>query len=216
MEEVKKTSDDFLSWEITRTEKRDRVRQLLLAIGATFILVSVIGALLYRPFSFARTYSTGRLDDFFYTAIMVVISTIGAVYILFLMNKFLPYVERKYYLDNNGVTVWKGGRKKQFTWNELESFSVHQSMYFIESTRDWPGEHMRKEMYLTSERIEGKVFYLFKRSKNKFLGFFYKTFVVLYSEPEISQKVLDFLLRYLPQRDMKPTVDLGLRFYYFK
>ena len=63
--------------------------------------------------------------------------------------------------------------------------------------------------------IQGEIFYL-KTEPKSFLSRFYKTFVVVYSGPDSSKIVEEFLNEYLPQKRMKPTTDMGLVFYKFK
>lgn len=211
-----KIPDGSLSWEITSEEKRERTQKLLSVIAIPFVLMSAMGILFADTSSFSELLSTDALGSLLREVAFVVLIAIGAVLFLFVINKFWPYANRKYQIDAKGVTIWKGKRQKYFLWSELENYFIYKSLSSSRSTRDRLNEPTKKQVNLAAKNIEGEVFYLSKKPRNILLRIFYKTFAVIYTEPDNSQNVNNFISRHLPQRKMRSFDSLGLKSHYFK
>lgn len=208
--------NNSLAWEITGEEKRERTQKLLLVIGIPFVLMSAMGILFANSSSFSELLSADSLRSLLREVAFVAIIAISAVLSLFVVNKFWPYADRKYQLDAGGVTISKGKRTKYFLWSELGNYFIYRSFSAQRSTRDRLLEPTKKQVSLAIKNIEGEVFYLAKKPKNILSRIFIKTFAVIYTEPDNSQNVNNFISRYLLLKKMSPFDKFGLKFYYFK
>jgi len=212
-----------LSWEITAREKKERTQKLIFRVWFPFIILGIVAATIGYPALFTYHFLTKGwiyiLRQIFYTMIGV----IGSFLLLLLINKLIPYKERTYFLDNNGIIISKGKKKKQYLWNEFEYFYPYSKRYIPEPPRDLPQLHPqdsiggpeREKIFSAEQQIVGEIFYLKKKPKNIFSRL-YKSFVAIYSEPNNTRAINKFLSNYLQRRTMKATSDLGLIFYEFK
>ncbi|MCD6550015.1 hypothetical protein J7K24_00530 [bacterium] len=121
------------------------------------------------------------LKNFLYSIFFTTLLIIGIILFLFVGNKIFPYQRRVYYLDSQGITISKGKKKKHYSWDDFECFYRYSVGRGSFRTTSFPSNS-------TSKMIQGETFYLKMESKS-FLSRFYKTFVVVYSEPDIIQKL---------------------------
>lgn len=204
-------NNEVLTWEITPSEKRAQIRKF---ISKTWLVL--VGLVVFSLFYYVSDFFSWMLREGIKLALFrVVYVAIGvAVFIglFFLLNKFIPYKLRAYRLDDLGIIISKGKRKKYFSWNEFECFYPYRS---YQNYPNYPGKSMRGQLLEAGQQIEGQIFYLKKKST----GFFSKLcriFVVVYSESNNSKAVSKFLSKHLPSRKMTSSTDLGLIFYQFK
>jgi hypothetical protein len=221
-----------LTWEITPQEKRERTEKVrLLWFGVVlsffcYIMIEVLG----------RSRSKEEFIVSLYTAIFIIASVIVWFSIAFILNKRIPYPKISYYLDSQGITIIKGNKKKHFLWKDFECFYIYTIVRselnqrtkkskiesFLERAEDRRAAQIGKDLVAKIKEVEemrrkimGEIFYL-KKKQSGFLSKFYKTFVVLYSEPDNWQEVLDFIKKYLSQKTMGQFTDSGLVFYEFR
>jgi hypothetical protein len=204
-------NNEVLTWEITPSEKREQIKNF---ISKTWLVL--VGLVIFSLFYYVSDFFSWALREGIKPALLrVIYVAIGVVVFIglfFLLNKFIPYRLRTYRLDNAGIAISKGKKKKYFSWNEFECFYPYR---FYQSYPNYPGESMRGQLLEAGQQIEGQIFYLKKKS----IGFFSelcRIFVVVYSEPDNSKAVSKFLSKYLPSRKMTSSTDLGLVFYQFK
>jgi F0F1-type ATP synthase membrane subunit c/vacuolar-type H+-ATPase subunit K len=221
-----------LTWEITPQEKREKtekVRLLWFGVVLSFVCSIIIEVL-------GRSRSKEEFIVSLYTAIFIIASVIFGFLIAFILNKRIPYPKISYYLDSQGITIIKGNKKKHFLWKDFECFYLYTIVRselnqrtkkskiesFLEMLEDKKTAKIGKDLVAkliegeeVRRKIMGEIFYL-KKKQSGFLSKFYKTFVVVYSEPDNWQEVLNFLKKYLPQKPIGPFTDAGLVFYEFR
>ena len=204
-------TNEVLTWEITPSEKREQIKKF---ISKTWLVL--VGLVIFSLFYYVSDFFSWMLREGIKPALLrVVYVAIGVtvfIWLFFLLNKFIPYKPRTYRLDDAGIAISKGKKKKYFPWSEFECFYPYRS---YQSYPNYAGESTRGQLLEAGQQIEGQIFYLKKKS----IGFFSKLcriFVVAYSEPNNSKAVSKFLSRRLPSRKMTSSTDLGLVFYQFK
>lgn len=205
---------EFLTWEITPIKQKERNQKILF-----FLLSSLpifIGIFITATSSSKVEFSSrDTLRVIFYG-----VSVIVAILLLFLIiNKFFPYQKRVYYLNNQGITISKGNKKKYYLWSDFECFYQYASQRGHVKSFRYSNKYILEEdikrIIETEKEIQGQIFYLKKKSFG-LLSKFYKIFAVVYAEPDNSEIVKIFLSKHLPQISMKANTDLGLVFYRFK
>ncbi len=205
---------EFLTWEITPTEQRERNQRILIFLLSS--LAIFIGIIIATTFSSKVELS---IKDHLRAILYGVSVIVGIILLSFIINKFFPYQKRIYYLDNQGITISKGNKKKYYLWNKFECFYQYASQSGrVKSSRysnKYIPEEDIKRIGETGEKIQGQFFHLKKKSLG-LLSKLYKIFVVVYAEPDNSEAVKNFLSKHLPQMIMKASTDLGLVFYQFK
>ena len=186
-----------------------------------FILGILAGTIAY-PASFIYDLTKKGITHVLKNAFWIISWTILAPTLLLVINRFFPYKERTYFLDDNQLVISKGKKKKQYSWDEFEYFYPYSGRYktkSYEGLAQWSpyniGEGQREKLFKTEKEVIGEIFYLKKKPKN-LLSKLYRSFTIIYSEPNNNKEVLRFLSRHLERRDMKSTSDLGLVFYEFK
>jgi hypothetical protein len=204
-------NNEVLTWEIIPSEKRGQIKNF---ISKTWLVL--IGLVIFSLFYYVSDFFSWALREGIKPALLrvvyVAIGVVAFIALFFLLNKFIPYRLRTYRLDDAGIAISKGKKKKYFSWKEFECFYPYRS---YQSYPSYPGESMRGQLFEAGQQIEGQIFYLKKKS----IGFFSKLcriFVVVYSEPDNSKAVSKFLSKHLPSRKMTSSTDLGLVFYQFK
>lgn len=195
MQNQPQDSEKILDWEITSAEKRKQIQKFTLIGGPIIILVSLVVLI------------SESSEDIFAT----ISSIIGSFVLLLVVNRLWPYHNRRYHLDDNGITISKGENEKTFLWSEFECF------YLYSSERGHNGRMIGevRRVHDMSLQIQGQIFYL-KRRQDGIIAKMRKVFVVVYSEPEKSNSVLNFLSQRLTKKEMSDTTDLGLVSYEFK
>jgi hypothetical protein len=204
-------NNEILTWKITPSEKRERIKNF---ISKTWLIL--VGLVIFSLFYYVSDFFSWVLHEgikpAFLRVIYVAIGVVVFIALFFLLNKIVPYRLRAYRLDDTGIVISKGKKKKYFPWNKFECFYPYRS---YQSYPNYPGESMRGQLLEAGQQIEGQIFYLKKKS----IGFFSqlcRIFVVVYSEPDNSRAVSKFLSKHLPSKKMTSSTDLGLVFYQFK
>jgi len=205
---------EFLTWEITLTEQRERNQKILI-----FLLSSLpifIGIIITATFSLKVEFF---IKDHLRAILYGVSAIVGIILLFLVINKFFSYRKRIYYLDNQGITISKGNKKKYYLWNNFECFYQYASQRGRVKSSWYSNKYISEEdikiIGETGEEIQGQFFHLRKKSLG-LLSKLYKIFVVVYAEPDNSEAVKNFLSKHLPQMTMKASTDLGLVFYQFK
>ena len=212
-----------LIWKITAVEKKKRTQRLIFRIWLPFIILGIIAATIGYPMLFSYHFITKGWIFILRQIIYTTIGVIGSLLLLLLINRFIPYQERSYFLDNNGLIISKGRKKKHYLWSDFEHFYPYSERYISGPPQDvqqWhPQDYVaggkREEIFKAESKTMGGIFYLKKKPKN-ILSKLYKSFVIIYSEPNNTNAVLKFLSSHLPTKQMKATSDLGLALYEFK
>ena len=212
-----------LSWKITATEKKERTQKLIFRVWLPLIILGIVAATIGYPMLFTYQFITNGWPFILQRIIYTTIGAIGSLLLLLLINKFIPYQERTYFLNDSGVTISKGSKKKNYLWSDFEYFYPYLERYISEPPRDFPQLHPqdsiggpeREKIFGAEQEIVGEIFYLKKKPKNIFSRL-YKFFVVIYCEPNNTGTVNKFLSNYLQRKTMKATSDLGMVFYEFK
>lgn len=203
--------DIILTWEITPLEKRKRIRKFILKVW-----LAVIGLIIFSSFwNISGFYSWALrqgIKSAFFEVIYITIAAAIFIWLFFFLNELTPYKLRTYRLDNRGIEISKGKKKKYFSWNEFECFYPYR---FYRSYPNYPGELFRRRILKLEQQIRGQIFYLKKKSTGPFAKLF-KVFVVVYSEPDNIKAVEEFLSKHLPKKKRTLSIDLGLIFYQFK
>lgn len=200
-------SNEVLTWEITPSEKRRQVRNFILKTWLIFVVLAILS---FTNF-FDWTLREG-IKPVLFTVIHAAIGVVVSIWLFFLLNEFIPYKSRAYRLDDSGIVISKGKKKKYFSWNEFECFYPYRA---YQNYPNYLEESMRGQLLEAEKQIEGQIFYL-KKKPTSFFSKLYKIFVVVYSKPNNSKEVSKFLAKHLPSRKMTPITDLGLVFYQFK
>lgn len=205
-----------LFWEISPSKKRKQIQKFILISGPILILLFVLGLITYFPRSTIHTIVSHGLSYFLSNIFYAAIGISGAILSFLLFNRLLPYRNSAYYLDNEGILVVRGNKKKHFLWSEFECFCPYRGYSRNTSLNKLDRmEDAGKYAYDASLQIQGRIFYLQKKRKNIFSKL-YKVFVVVYSIPENSESVYNFISKYLMKKEMTNITDLGLVFYKFK
>jgi len=200
--------DNELRWDITAVERRGQIQKAVVIIGPILLLIVIS--------TVADTLAKNH-DFSFKKIIAVAFGVIVCFLILLIVNRFFPYKQRSYILNNEGLTISKGKKIRRYLWSDFDCFyqyyaggyGNYQSQYRYDVTGD------RRRILEAEKSIEGSIFYLKKIPKNIFAKL-YKTFVVVYSEIANSNAVSDFLNSHLTQQTMSAKTELGLIFYEFK
>lgn len=207
-------ADELLTWEITPTEKRTRTGKFI--SRSWLILVGlVVFSLFYHTNDFTSWLLREGLKPALTKVFGVIIGVSICIWLFFLLNKFLPYKKRVYQLNNAGIKIVEGKKKRHFSWNEFECFYPYRLYQSSPKDQRRPGETTKAEFLKVGQQAEGRIFYLKKKSKG-LLSRFFKTFIVVRSEPNNSKTVMKFLSKHLSQKRMTSGTDLGLVFYQFK
>ena len=195
-------ADQVLSWEIFPSEKKSQVKKFILR--TCLLILGLIFLFLFYENYFLLWLSYQELEPvlnkFFYLLIGVIIF----IWLFSLFNILIPEKLRTYLLDDKGLTISKGKKKKIFTWDKFECFYAYR---FYQEAQRRSKESGRKNKH--------QIFYL-KVKKTGFSSNFYKTFVIIYTKPDQTNQVLVFLKDRLPQIKMTLGTDVGLIFYQFK
>lgn len=194
-----------VQWEITAEESKKKINAGLFIVGP-LIIISFIGLM-------TSWHGNDRVDmnSIVYASIGMTITFILA----FLVNVFIRYKDRRYLLDDHGVTINNGGKQQFYAWEEFDSYYN----YSERSKKNIVGNTQLRQYDANSavkiNKIEGDIFYLKQKTKNPLLKMF-KFFVVVYGTIDNSHDVDIILARFLAKREMKNCTDLGLVFYKYK
>ena len=196
-------NENILSWEITISEKRKRIKKLIMVIGYPFFVIGITTVM----FSYLgmRAVAVNGFKGFFQLFITIVIVLILSIAMMTLVGRFYPFAYRKYILDENGITIIKNKKEKKYIWQQIDFFYMYSKKYGNIKDKNISG------IYQADNDIMGEIFYLKKR--NTFIA---KVFIVVYSEPNNSNSVRNFLSSFIREERMTSMSDLGLIFYKFK
>lgn len=205
-----------LRWEIKPEEQKERSQKefyLLLKSLPLLALIFLSGLIGSGDFSL-----TDSLKGLFVVMFLIIIF----LYIYYKLIK--RTINRKYVLSEQGLVITKGNKTQSYSLQEFECYyrytmirrdsNYTKNRYF--SKNNW---EQIIETERAIEKTNGDTFYLKKKRNSVFYGanaLTPKKFVVVYSEPHNSKTVGEFLNKYLPQKEMTSTTDLGLVFYEFK
>jgi len=204
-------NNEVLTWKITPLEKREQIKKSILKAWLALVGLVIFSLFYYLSGFFSWAFREG-IKPAFFRVVCVAIGVVAFVGLFFLLNKFIVYRLRTYRLDDSGIAISKGKKKKYFSWEEFECFYSYR---YYRNYPNYPGESTRKQLLEAGQRIEGQIFYLKKKSSGLFSKLC-KIFVVVYSKPDNSKAVSKFLNKHLPNRKMTSSTDLGLVFYQFK
>ena len=178
--------NDELKWTITSTEQKKR------SLAALFILAPII-ILYYLSSLGGHLTFKGFLLEFLFIALVFIL-------IYFALSR-KTYNERTYFLGTDRILISKGNKSKEYYWNNFD--------YFF-SSRKWK----KSEFYPKQRMVMGDSYYL-RKKPNGFTSKLYKTFLVIYSEPENDEDVYQFLASRLPTK-ASVRDEMGLIVYEFK
>ncbi len=197
---------NILSWDLSPKDQKQKNKKVL-----TFLLSSLpifIGIV----FTVLRTSrSPYSVDEYwsvsFYAVLIILIS--------FIINSFSSYPKRSYELDDSGITISKGKKRKHYFWNDFSYFY----QYSMGRSKLKPSRYMSKEniesFHEADELIRGHVFYLRKKPRNLFSKL-YKEFVIVYVAPSKVDLINTSLTNHLKSKPINLSSDLGLVIYRFK
>lgn len=167
-------TNEVLTWEITPSEKREQVKNF---ISKTWLVLVglVVFSLFYYVSGFFSWMLFEEIKPVIFRVVYVAIGVAIFVGLFFILNKFILYRLRTYRLDNTGITISKGKKKKCFSWNEFEYFYAYRSYQSYpnqshQSYLDHFRESMRGQLLETGQQIEGQIFYFKKKSTGFFLN----------------------------------------------
>lgn len=212
-----------ISWEITAKEKGGRTQKVLFRLWFPLIILGIIATTVGYPALFTYHLFSQGWSYVLQQTIYTVFGVMASFIILLVINKFARYKERSYFLDNKGITISKGNKKKQYLWDEFDLFFIYSQRYITKSPQVSSNLHpqdslagpQRENILRTEQEIVGDIFYLKKKPKN-ILSKLFKSFVVVYSEPDNTSSVNEFLSGHIQKKEMRATSDLGLVFCEFK
>lgn len=147
--------------------------------------------------------------------VYAVLIIFGILLMLILINKIFPYKEKTYFLADGGMTISNGKKIQKYLWSDFECFYPYSEGRGFKPNpkpRDTNLEKNREKFFESGRKAEGEMFYIKKKSGNKF----FKIFVVIRSKIDNQKMVNKFLSNYLTRRPMRGSTDLGLVFYEFK
>jgi|GEM_PF-3339502 len=210
---MEKENSQNLKWEITPIEKRQRNQQaLILFLKLSPIIIGIMAT------GIAKVELS--LRDFLYAILYAILFFWGIILFALIINKIYPFSQRIYLLDNQRITISKGRKKISYLWSDFEYFYEPAIGYYNKKSSNYSDSYSSiyedvKSAEKEMKTIEGRTFYL-KRKSSNFLSKFYKIFVVVYSEPDNSENVLEFLRICLSHKQQTLKNDLGLIIYKFK
>jgi hypothetical protein len=192
------TDQVSLFWEITPDEKRQRTGRLVKTVFVPMVGMALFAFTIAYPTTFfyslvSKGASKTLIEVLIYTAIVAI-----TMLLLFAANKIIPYAHRTYILNNEGLRITKNRKKKVYGWDQFSLFY------------DYSERGQANDLKAEEARISGKIFYLKVKTR------FFKKFVVMYAEPDNSDKVYEYLKAHLKEEKMLDTSDLGMVFYEFK
>jgi len=206
---------EIYSYEITKEETRKRnsiIIQLLRIILPLGLLLGLLIAILTGGYD-------KNLSSMYYSLIFF-------FFVIFartaLINRYYPYADRSYSMDESGITISKGKKVKRYAWKELED-------YFVLGDRiQASGRDARKSGDCASGRVSNleiqencpkildfkTTFYL--NPKRYGWGKIMKKYIIVYGEDDNSEKVNQVLASYLRRRKMEGKDEVGFMSYEFK
>lgn len=219
------TDDKSLTWKITPEEQKSRGHEYLILL--LFSLPFVVWGIFSTATSRENSFDYDQMWEILSYGGLFILLVVGIIVVILILNKFFPYKERTYSLDDYGVTISKGGKKKTYSWDDFVCFyaytedrnSARPSISSRnERNRIRISENTIKKLIgagKKAEEIVGQMFYLRKRSLTLWSQF-YKVIVVVYSEPDNITTVRDFLSKHLPRKHTGANIDFRLTMYRFK
>lgn len=215
------TTTFFLSWSITKKEKKEQIQKVLITVAIPLIILGIMAATIGYPGLFTDKLLSKGIAYILYDVFFMIVVIAAAVFLFFLVNKIFPYAERSYFMDDSGINITKGKKNKKYSWDEFECYYPYSERSWVSAkvvrkeNENYIGQSYRDTIHNEEKNLIGDIFYLKKKGKN-FISKIYKKFVVVYGEAENSSTISRFLAHNLPRKTMTNTSDLGMVFYEFK
>lgn len=195
-----------LKWEITVAEQKSRgkkglfqiIKTVLYFTGIIFILVT------FFPKDCSTTYvqCVREILPIMLYLLAVPLFIIFCFVIGYIINT--PLV-RKYVLSENGITLTKGTKTKQYPWNEFLAFYPYS---FTRMDHE-PQTSVQKQGLQLEKDFKSATGEKFLLKKKPLIWGLIKRFVVIYSEPENGEPVRDFLKKHLSEQTLGEFTDSG-------
>ena len=191
-----------LQWDMTQQEAKSRTLQSIPVVANVLAGLALILAIKEKSWMIFFVF-VGILAMFYIYAFV-----------------FARFKERKFQLSETGIIISKGTRQKIYSWDEFDCFYTHTFVVNrnAKQVRDFRIRAAVQDIISTSNQlteISGKTYYL-KKKKLSFWDKFFKTFVVVYSEPDNSGQVEQVLAAYLPHQPLEMSTETGMVKYEFK
>lgn len=195
-----------LKWEITVTEQKSRgknglfqiIKTILYFTGIIFILVA------FFPEDCSTTYIQCVRETFSILLYLLVVPLF--IIICFVIGHTIntPRI-RRYVLSENGITLTKGTKTKQYPWHEFLAFYPYR---FTRMDHE-PSTSVQRQGLQLEKNFMSATGEKFLLKKKPLMWGLVKRFVVIYSEPENSELVRDFLKKYLSEQTLGDFTDSG-------
>ena len=195
-----------LKWEITITEQKSRgkkglfqiIKTVLYFTGIIFILVT------FFPKDCSTTYIQCVREVF---PIMLYLLAVPLFIIFcFVVGHIIDIPRiRKYVLSENGITLTKGAKTKQYPWTEFSDFYPYS---FTRMDHE-PQTAVQRQGLQFEKNFKSATGEKFLLKKKPLMWGLVKRFVVIYSEPENSGLVRDFLKKHLSEQTLGELTDSG-------
>lgn len=195
-----------LKWEITVAEQKSRgkkgffqiIKTVLYFTGIIFILVT------FFPEDCSTTYVQCVRESF---SIMLYLLAVPLFIIFCLVIGYIintPQI-RKYVFSENGITLIKGTKTKQYRWNEFLAFYP----YSFTRMNHEPQTSVQRQGLQLEKDFKSAMGEKFLLKKKPLIWGLVKRFVVIYSEPENSGLVREFLKKHLSEQTLGEFTDSG-------
>lgn len=195
-----------LKWEITVAEQKSRgkkglfqiIKAILYLTGIVFIFVT------FFPEDCSTTYVQCVREIF--PIMLYLLSVPLFIIFCFVIGHTIntPRI-RKYVLSENGITLTKGTKTKEYPWNEFLAFYPYS---FTRMDHE-PQTSVQRERLQLEKNFKSATGEKFLLNKKPLMWGLVKHFVVVYSEPENSGPVRDFLKKHLSEQTLGEFADSG-------
>ncbi|MDP2632093.1 MAG: hypothetical protein Q8P25_00015 [Candidatus Curtissbacteria bacterium] len=206
--------NEVLDWGMTPIEQRERNQKILLFL--LFLLPIFVGIIMAAISAPEVAFSNKERLSAIPFSISIIV---GIIILSLIINKLVPYKKRAYNLDSQGITISRGDKKKHYLWSDFECFYLYVGRRGSAKLSKYPNKYIGREdikmIDRVGEEIQGQIFYLRKKSSNV-LSKIFKSFVVIYTNPDNSRAVKNFLSEYVQEKEMEAGTDLGIVIYEFK
>lgn len=195
-----------LKWEITVAEQKSRGKKgLFQIIKATIYLTGTVFIwVTFFPEDCSTTYVQCVRERFLILLYLLVVP-------LFIIFCFvighainIPKI-RKYALSENGITLTKGAKTKRYPWSEFLAFYPYS---FTRMDHE-PQTSVQRQGLQLEKNFKSATGERFLLKKKPLMWGLVKRFVVIYSEPENSESVRNFLKKHLSEQVLGEFTDSG-------
>ncbi|MAZ40739.1 hypothetical protein CL654_01305 [bacterium] len=189
------------TWSITQEEFRNRRKKAIRNLFIPLLFIGVIAGTVGYPLLF--------LGDLFRdpkSVLATVLYILGGIVLASLVLYFGTGLIRRgtysYSISEKGISISVGKKKKDYEWILFRGFYEYLTQNASSGKR-----HVLSDQ---ESKITGGILYLIKK------GGFIKIFVVVYTEPDNHEKVINILSNYLSKEESTLSKDLGLTRFEFK